>query len=148
MAIVRSYRDLHHALRAWSTAQHVTRQQLDTDAGLANGHAGKLLAPVPVKHLSHVTLGRVLAALGLALVLVRESDLLALPAPNAAEDASADARITNHWRNNKGQAWGRRMAARRALKMTAEQRRASARKAAQARWQRARETVETPAADA
>ena len=138
IAVVRSYDDLRIALRAWCTSIGMTRVELDEQAGLADGHSGKLLAPRAVKKFGNVSLGRVLAATGLVLVLAMDVD--AQPIGDAHDDA-CDAKgddQAHHWRSVKGRAWARRMAARRALKLSAEQRSAIARKAAETRWQRQR----------
>ncbi len=135
IAVLRSYDDLRRALAEWCASIGMTREQLDVDAGLANGHAGKLLSPRAVKKLGNVTLGRVLAATGLVLVLAKDVDAQPVDACDDACDVKAPRR-GQHWRSVKGRGWARRMAARRALKLTAEQRSAIARKAAETRWQR------------
>lgn len=138
IAVVRSYDDLRRALQMWCTHIGMTRVELDEQAGLADGHSGKLLAPRAVKKFGNVSLGRVLAATGLVLVLATDVD--AQPTGDACDDAcdTGGATQPHHWRSAKGRAWARRMAARRALKLTAGERSAIARKAAQARWQRQR----------
>jgi hypothetical protein len=73
-----------------------------------------------------------MAAVGLVLQVAIDPAAQALP---SARQARAQ---RQHWRQKRGTGWGRRMAARRALKLTAEQRRGIARKAAQARWSRAK----------
>jgi hypothetical protein len=90
------------------------RLDLDARAGLADGHAGKLLGPAQVKRLGMISLGLVLQALGVKLIMVEDTDEQLEPI-----DASA-----------------RMLAARRISKQTPEQRSSAARKAAQARWQR------------
>lgn len=137
IAVVRSYDDLRRALRTWCDHIGMTRADLDEQAGLADGHSGKLLAPRAVRRFGNVSLGRVLAATGLMLVLAMDVDAQSSDACDDACDA-AGVDQPNHWRSVKGRAWARRMAARRALKLTAEQRSEIARKAAQARWQRQR----------
>jgi hypothetical protein len=49
-----------------------------------------------------------------------------------------------HWRTTKSSAWARRMNGLRALKLTAEQRRDIARKAALSRWATARQSANPP----
>jgi hypothetical protein len=138
IAVVRSYDDLRIALRAWCSEIGMTRVELDEQAGLADGHSGKLLSPRAVKTFGRVSLGRILAATGLVLVLAMDVD--AQPIGDACDDACDEtgANHAQHWRSVKGRAWARRMAARRALKLSAEQRSAIARKAAETRWQRKR----------
>ena len=147
LAIVRSYHDLHEAVRAWSDEIGMTREQLDAEAGLANGHAGKLLSPRAIRTFGNVSLGRVLAALGLVLVLTEDGEAVErieqrMTAEKNARNDACDKIPPQHWRLAKGSAWGRRMAARRALKLTAEERSASARRAAKARWSKAAKSGE------
>jgi hypothetical protein len=138
LAVIRTYDDLRCAIRAYCQHQNVTRQYLEHRAGLADGHSGKLLGPKAVRGFGRKSLTWILEALGLELVLQQRRDAAVseMVPVHAAEDARADAPAPQDWRRNRGSAWGRRMAARRHLLMTAEQRRASARRAAQARWQR------------
>ena len=137
VATVRNYDQLRVAISTWCQQQGITRAELDADAGLADGHSGKLLAPRAVKKFGNATLHRVLAATGLVLLLATDAEAAAQITSidsgqsNASDGASERA---THWRSKKGNAWGRRMAARRALILSREERTASARKAAQARW--------------
>jgi hypothetical protein len=133
IAIVRSYDDLRRVVADWCEAIHMTRAELDMEAGLADGHAGKLLARRARKKLNIVSLGRIMAAAGLVLIVARDHE-----APQHKPNASTYASTTrqNHWRRNRGTAWGRRMAALRALKLAPEQRSEIARNAALARHRR------------
>lgn len=140
IAVARSYTDLRRAIAQWCSHIGMTRAELDVEAGLADGHAGKLLGPKPTKRLGFVTLGRVMAAAGLVLIIAAEPDADV----HASEQIAT--RRPKHWRRHKGSAWGRRMAARRILKQTAERRSEIARRAAAARWQR-RELPQTAAPD-
>jgi hypothetical protein len=139
IAAVRSYDDLRRVVADWCESIHMTRAELDTEADLAEGHAGKLLARRARKKLNIVSLGRIMAAAGLVLIVARDHE-----APQRKSTASTHASTTrqNHWRRNRGTAWGRRMAALRALKLPPEQRSEIARKAAGARW--SRETSKAP----
>lgn len=136
IAVVRSYHDLRKAICARCDEIRMTREQLDFDAGLTNGHSGKLLSPRAIKKFGNVSLGRVLAATGLVLILAEDDEMR----PHASITASITASTPRpqHWRMAKGQAWARMMAARRALKLTASERTAIARKAAQTRWRKER----------
>src|ERR1700722_15296222 len=113
----------------------MTRAELDTEADLADGHASKLLGRRARRKLSIVSLGRIMAAAGLVLIVARDHE-----APQRKSSASTYASTTrqNHWRRNRGAAWGRRMAALRALKLSGSQRSEIARNAAQERWSRAK----------
>jgi hypothetical protein len=145
IAAVRSYDDLRRVVADWCETIHMTRAELDVEAGLADGHAGKLLANRAQRKLSMVSLGRIMAAAGLVLIVARDHE-----APQRAGNASTHASTTrqNHWRRNRGTAWGRRMAARRALKLTADQRSEIARHAANTRHQRRHAAPAGPNTDA
>jgi hypothetical protein len=127
---VRSYDDLRRIVAEHCARLGMTRAELDIEAGIADGHAAKLLARRARKKLGMVTLGRVMAAVGLVLQVAIDPDAQAAP---QARPARAPRR---HWRQQRGSSWGKRMAARRALKLSADQRSEIARNAAQARWQR------------
>jgi hypothetical protein len=133
IATVRSYDDLRRAVADWCRQIGMTREELDDEAGLTNGHAGKLLSERAIKRLGIVSLGRVMAATGLVLIVAADPD--APPRPAHADD-NANGSTTQHWRSQRGTGWGRRMAALRTIKLSPAQRSASARKAAEARWQR------------
>jgi hypothetical protein len=136
LAICRSYADLPHAIRRYCERKGITRQRLDQRTGLADGHSAKLLAPSAVRVLGRISLGLVLDALELELVLQMRAKAAATGGEQtyADENASEGKPARQDWRRNRGTAWGKRMAARRALQMTPAQRSANARKAAQARW--------------
>jgi hypothetical protein len=138
IAVARSYHDLQRAVIDWCDRIGLTRDELDAEAGIATGHAGKLLSSKAVKKFGIVTLGRVMAAAGLVLIVAVDPE-----SPIGAEHASGDAsdrqpnyQKRHHWRRHRGSAWGRRMAALRTLKQTAGKRSEIARKAAQVRWRR------------
>jgi hypothetical protein len=136
IAIVRDYDDLHAMLRARSSELGITRERMDERVGLTAGHSSKLLAPKPIRRLGSLTFGPVLAAFGIALIVVADDEALALIEQqlNASRDASDEKPCRYDWRGKKGAGWARRMNGMRTLKLTPEQRRASASRAAQARW--------------
>jgi hypothetical protein len=125
----RNYHDLRRIVDEWCAKIRMTRAELDAKAGLTDGHSAKLLSRRQIKRMGPDTLGPVLTAAGLVFAIVIDPDTQACP---QAADGPAP---RQHWRHNKGSSWGRRMAALRRLKLTAERRREIARKAAQARWQ-------------
>src|SRR5262245_57096145 len=125
----------------------------DGAAGDAKGYTQKLLGGVPVKGLGPLTLGPLLFALGLKLVV--------------AEDPETIAKIRDRWARRKYKnwyasggmptrrrrrksafkgctEWGKVMAARRILLQSESERREPARKAARARWAKRRTPAETP----
>jgi Stress-induced bacterial acidophilic repeat motif len=136
IALARSYSDVHRAIADHCERIAMTRAELDAEAGIADGNAAKALARRARKRLGWVTLGRVLAAAGLVLIVAIDPDA---PVRDVVASQSAS-RVrysrAKHWRNVKGSAWGRRMAALRALKLSPERRREIARKGGQARHQR------------
>jgi hypothetical protein len=140
LAIVRDYGDLHAILRAKSSALGLTRAEMDHRVGLAAGHSSKLLARVPTKRLGALTFGPVLAAFGLALIVVEDDESLSLIERQlgASENATDKKPSRYDWRLKKGSGWARRMNALRKLKLTAEERSASASRAARVRWQKQR----------
>jgi hypothetical protein len=126
----RSYDDVRRIVAEHCASLGMSRAELDAEAGIADGNAAKALARRARKRLGWVTLGRVMAAVGLVLQVAIDPDAQAAPQARSTRAAR------QHWRQRRGSAWGKRLAARRALKLTAEQRSAIARKAAQARWSR------------
>jgi hypothetical protein len=137
LAVVRTYDDLHAALRARSAEREMTRAELDRRAGFTDGHAGKILAPRKTKRLGQTSWPLMLGALGLVLIIAEEGEAVEriektiAERRHASDDASAP---TPHWRNGKGRAWGRRLAALRAIKLPPKRRREIAKRAAAARW--------------
>jgi hypothetical protein len=73
-AIVRSYQDLHVALRERADELELSREMLDKRTGLADGACGQILAPTPMKRLGAVSMGPMLGALGLALAVVEDPE--------------------------------------------------------------------------
>jgi hypothetical protein len=136
----RSYDDVRRIVAEHCASIGMTRAELDAEAGIADGNAAKALARRARKRLGWVTLGRVMAAVGLVLQVAIDPGAQASPSARPAREPRS------HWRHQRGPAWGKRMAARRALKLTAEQRSDIARNAAQARWSRPNE--KTPTGDA
>ena len=146
IAVVRSYDDLRRAVADHCDRVGMSRMELDGEAGLTDGHAAKLLAAKARKKLGIVTLGRVMAAAGLVLIVAIDPDA---PARNldASKLASRSRRYdrAKHWRRDRSSsAWGKRMAALRSLKLSAPERSEIARRAAEARWQRQREFATPP----
>jgi hypothetical protein len=136
ITVVRSYDALRHAIADWCDQIRMTRSELDAEAGLADGHAGKLLARRARKRLGPVSLGRVLEAARLLLILARDPDT-----PQRASTIASKPRPRREPRK-RGTAWGKRMAALRALKLSAPVRSQIARHAAQVRHQRRQQPAE------
>jgi len=76
IAVVRTHDELHAALRARADQLGWTRTALDDLSGLANTHVSKLLAPVPIKRLGRSSLGPLLGAMGLVIIIAEDAELL------------------------------------------------------------------------
>lgn len=144
IAIVRDYAGLLGALRARADELGVTREALDAVTGLQGGYAGKLLAPVPIKHLGHTSLGPMLAAMGLMLIVVEDVETLTRitkrmekrqrPVADASE--SMLPKRKRNRRGFRGSDASRVLNARRSLVLPEVKRRRIAKGAALARWRR------------
>jgi hypothetical protein len=143
IAVARSYDDLREAIAAWCRQIGMSRADLDVVAGLTDGHAAKLLTKRQVKRFGNRTLGPVLAATGLMLIVAVDPEAADVFSRKQRRELPDAASRTNHWRHQKGAAWGRRMAALRRLKLPSDRRREIARKAAKARWDRQRTPPQT-----
>jgi hypothetical protein len=77
LAVVCDYAQLHAALRRPAEEIGISRVEIDRLAGLADGHASKLLSPVPIKKLGHISLGPILSVLGLKIALIEDPEAVA-----------------------------------------------------------------------
>jgi hypothetical protein len=138
ITVVRSYDDLRRAVADHCDRVGMSRMELDGEAGLTDGHSAKLLSARARKKLGIVTLGRVMAAAGLVLIVAIDPDAPSRDL-NASKLVSRSRRYdrTKHWRRDRSSsAWGKRMAALRALKLSGPERSEIARNAALARHRR------------
>jgi hypothetical protein len=131
-----SYLDLHRLMRERAAELNVSRSEIDRLAGLASGHAGKLLAPRPIRRLGDDTLGFVLPALGMKLIAVE--DLQAVERINATAEPRDDGKdhsavVTLQFSRRHFQRIGRRGGAASRKYMTRAAASALGRKAAAAR---------------
>ena len=134
LGVARSYADIGRILADYCEHIGMSRTALDAEAFIGSGHAAKALARRARKRLGWTTLGRVMDALGLVLIVARDP-AAQIPASNVvSRNGNGRAR---HWRNVKGPAWGRRMAAMRVLKLPGQRRTEIARHAAQVRHRHA-----------
>lgn len=76
LAVVRDYAELMDAIRARRDELDVTHRTIDDVAGLQDGYTSKLLAVPPIRRLGLQGMGTLLGALGLALVVVEDSEAL------------------------------------------------------------------------
>jgi hypothetical protein len=74
LAIVTNYEQLLQAIRARRDALGITHHTIDAVSGVADGYASKLLCDPPLKSLGAVSLGPVLGALGLRLIVTEDPD--------------------------------------------------------------------------
>lgn len=72
IAVVASYDELIDAIRTRKAELGLSDATVDSISGLAAGHTGKLLGPAQVKTLGKVSMGLLLQALGLVLVVVED----------------------------------------------------------------------------
>lgn len=159
LAIIRSYAELHAALRQRADQLNVSRLVLDEVSGLPGGYCSKLLSPNRTKKLGALSMQLLLGALGVKLAVLEDAEQLARIRPKlvqrgavpgtlhwrqkraAADDAkrvsrSAEARaLKNALRRN-----GRKGARARMEKLSPEQRSQIASGAARARWAQAAES--------
>jgi hypothetical protein len=142
LGAARSFADLSRIVADYCEQIGMSRATLDAEAFIGSGHAAKALARRARKKLGWTTFGRVMEAVGVLIYVVRDP-AAQIPASIVAS-RNNDGR-NHHWRNVKGPAWGRRMAAMRALKLPAERRSEIARHAAQVRH---RGTSAAPAGNA
>jgi hypothetical protein len=147
IAVVRSYDELLGALRARAADLNVSRLVFDEISGLQGGYVSKLLSPVPVKGLGRTSMGLLLSAMGLALVVIEDTETLAKIAkrhtPRRAQfDRHADETMPTNKRKKKrgfrGSEVGKMLRARGVLLIPESQRRRIAKMAAKKRWARVR----------
>jgi hypothetical protein len=150
LATVRNYSDLHIALRARVAQLALTHEVLNEETGLPGGYVNKLLAPVPIKRLGPQSLGPLLTALGLKLVVMEDVETLErmsrIPkrlrpgCSSRATDAgeTMPAKRRKERRGFRTSEAGRLMRARWQLLVPEAERRRISRIAARARWSAAR----------
>ena len=73
-APIRSMPELLDALRARRDALNISHETLDSISGLQSGYTSKLLAPKPIKNLGPITMGPLLGALGLQILVVEDQE--------------------------------------------------------------------------
>jgi hypothetical protein len=146
LARIESYDDLVHALRARVDQLGMSQETLDTLAGL-QGYSSDGLGLKPqgnTRSLGRMSFGAALGALGLKILLVEDHDAFARVRDLLLERDRADARRENakpsgmRARENAWVLLGRAGGHARIALLTAKQRVRLARKAARARWRKAR----------
>jgi hypothetical protein len=145
IAVVNDYAGFMAALRTRADELDVSRETLDAVSGLQNGYCAKLLAPVPIRAIGPTSLGPLLQALGLAIIVVEDLGAFEkiearLRKRRRKDDAHAAVlTLKRHkprgvWKGDK--AWGKVMTARRLLTLTPARRSRIAKQAARAMWKK------------
>jgi len=102
LAEARSFEQLHGSLRLRADQLQVSRETLDEVTLLADGFCAKLLQPNPRKSiLGKITLGPILNALGLRLLIVSDPETPAARGELPRRQAN-QVRTDRHWRNLDG----------------------------------------------
>jgi hypothetical protein len=142
---VRDYIDLQLALRDRAAELNISRLCIDEVSGLQHGYSAKLLSVPPIKCLGRTSLGPLLQALGLKLIVAEDPEALAKVSRrlvpkgrgdtrSASINKIADARLRKTMAEN-----ARRGALARNQALTPDQRKAAARHAINARWAKKRQ---------
>lgn len=148
LATARTYDELILGLRKRADDLKISRETIDAIGGLQSGYAGKLLAPVPIRTLSRVSLGAMLGSLGLKIVLVEDVETLQkiekrLTKRRRRVDTGHNIPATKRRKRHtfpKGEEHARLMRMRQIASQTPEERSRSARRAVNARWRKHRKT--------
>ena len=77
LAYATTYDGLHDAMRARAKELQIARLEIDEVGGLQSGYASKLLSPTQIKRCGSMSLGALLGALGLGLVIVVDPEATA-----------------------------------------------------------------------
>jgi len=115
-------------------------ETLDVVGGLPLRYTSKLLAPRAVKNLGPVSMGPLLAALGLKMIIVEDAEMLARVSKFSAWRTDAHAAIRTRKRRKKSHylkgnsEWGRLMTVRRLAVLSPRKRRRLAKHANAVRW--------------
>jgi hypothetical protein len=150
------YEGLHALFRLRADQLGVPRSDpkggmgLDALSGLADGYVAKLLSPVPMKTIGRLSLGPLMSALAVKLIMVEDLEMLARIERKIGKQIARRAVKGKHagggmlasnkpkrrrFRPLKGNnGWGQMMRARQLLTQSGPQRSRIARQAAKARW--------------
>jgi hypothetical protein len=145
LGVITDYASLHETLRRRADQLKLSRATIDALAGLSEGHASKLLCLSHPKILGEKSFGLLLTALGLRLVPEADPEALAKYAARCEPRAEHQVRHRSHNAGIRPKAWlfnaarARKAAVLRMQKLTPRQRQQLARRAARARWEKARE---------
>lgn len=146
--IVTDMEGLHEAFIDRVEDLNVTRLAIDEAGGFTGGHSAKILCNPPIKNIGKVSLGKLLKATGMALVMVVDDERFA---PVRAEMAKRKRPMHPNGSIRKP-AWlitreaSQNMQVLRNKKLTPRQRKLIAKRAAKARWNRPRKAPPQPGA--
>lgn len=143
LATVHDYDGLVAAFRARASELNVSRLTIDEVSGLQSGYASKLLATPPIKTVGAASLGPILGALGMAMVLVEDDAQMRRIASRMAVRNTAQVRVLSGGKHIKItlrhlRKIGKRGGKARALKLSSHRRIQIALRAAKVRWKRAK----------
>jgi hypothetical protein len=155
LQVVRDWDGFMDALRARVVELEVAGETVDEVAGLPLRYTSKLLAPVPIKALGPISMGPMLGALGLVVIVAEDTEGIQKLRPRLTRRKyrrHADAAMPTKRRRKKSafhgnSEWGRVMRARSILKQSPEQRKRAASRAAKARWRKPRVVEVKPTAE-
>jgi len=144
-AIVRSVDDVLRLVNERAELLGLRREDIDYLAGLASGHAGKLLSVPPQKRPAPATVFLLAGAVGYGVALVEDASALRA-AKKEARNRKLNRPKAVQWRNAKALSMMHEEAVKRgkmggsaaAAKMKPEQRSKRAKRAARARWRKPR----------
>jgi hypothetical protein len=147
------YDGLNGAFRARAEQLNITRDDIDVLGSLTRGHASKILAAYPQKAIGRTTLGPILHALKLKLIVVPDEDVIWADEPrgrrikrgamlgsathgiaNMQERRTITNKILRELITKHAKRAGRKGGRARAKSLTAKQRSKSAKHAARLRW--------------
>lgn len=146
--VVTDMEGLHEAFIDRVEDLNVTRLAIDEAGGFTGGHSAKLLCNPPIKNIGKVSLGKLLKATGMALVMVVDDERFA---PVRAEMAQRKRPVHPNGSIHKP-AWlitreaSQKMQVLRNKKLSPRQRKLIAKRAAKARWNRPRQPAPQPGA--
>jgi hypothetical protein len=141
LAEATNYDELIGAFRARMHSLNTPMEIIDEVAGLPTRYTSKIFAPARLKTVGRVSLGPLLGALGLRLLVAVDEEAFAkvqhrlVPRKNTRGEIRAIRDRRSALLGNG--AWGRMMQARWMLSTSSRQRKAWARQAIRARWARA-----------
>lgn len=149
LATANDYEGLQRAMRVRAEALNISRETLGEISGLHSGHAGKMLADPPSKNMGIVSMGLLLQALGLKLLIVEDAEQMRRLANQMTQRAGGkgwkkailngveNGTVMLKFSRRHMRKLGLSSAAGRMKKIPAWRRRQIARKASRARWQKA-----------